>query len=68
MSTSIKRHPMMFARQALARAFGLAERADWKVCMPDPRAAGNEGKTVAALEAAEAEELKSKFAKFDPTA
>jgi diadenosine tetraphosphate (Ap4A) HIT family hydrolase len=65
-SSSAKRHPMMFARQALARALGLAARADWKVCMPDPRAPGSGGKSVAALEAEEVDALKRKFAPFDP--
>lgn len=58
---------MLFARQALARALGLGARADWKACMPDPRAPGCEGKSVAALEGEEADALKRRFAPFDPT-
>lgn len=58
---------MVFARQALARALGLGSRADWKACMPDPCAPGCEGRSVAALEAEEADALKRRFAPFDPT-
>ena len=64
MATNPRRHPLHFGREVCASLLGRPQRADWKVCMPDPASAG--GGTVADCEARICEAFKSRFAAYDP--
>eukprot|EP00316_Scyphosphaera_apsteinii_P000966 CAMPEP_0119317038 /NCGR_PEP_ID=MMETSP1333-20130426/41708_1 /TAXON_ID=418940 /ORGANISM="Scyphosphaera apsteinii, Strain RCC1455" /LENGTH=536 /DNA_ID=CAMNT_0007322853 /DNA_START=17 /DNA_END=1627 /DNA_ORIENTATION=+ len=58
-----RKHPLQFAREAVATVLGTPRKADWKICMPCPVP----GATVAEQEQMMADELKAAFASFDPT-